>query len=139
MHKAMALKAIRSTLEHGQSVRSFMATVCKTEESIRQAAHALAEIAEALQGAGFEFHVVDPEWQQLAELRGYARTAWIETLASELVKGIHATDGGGNGRAASIIKEIHDLTEIAGVINRSNLDAEFRDNSHPDYDYAMKA
>jgi len=88
MHKAMALKAIRSTLEHGQSVRSFMATVCKSEEIIRQAAHALAEIAEALQEAGFEFHVVDPEWQQLAELRGYARTAWIETLATEQQLGI---------------------------------------------------
>jgi hypothetical protein len=69
----------------------------------------------------------------------HAITCRIEALASELVKGIHATDGSGNGRAASIIKEIHDLTEIAGVINRSNLDAEFRDNSHPDYDYPMKA
>lgn len=69
----------------------------------------------------------------------HAITCRIETLAGELVKGIHATDGAGNFRAASLIREIHDLTEIAGVINRSNLDPEFRDNSHPDYAYAMKA
>lgn len=67
----------------------------------------------------------------------HAITCRIETLAGELVKGIHATDGTGNARAANLIREIRDLTEIAGVINRSNLKMEPRDTSTTDY--AMKA
>jgi len=67
----------------------------------------------------------------------HAGTCRIETLAGELVKGIHSTDSAGNARASYLIREIHDLTEIAGDINRSNLNAEFRNNSPTDY--AMKA
>jgi hypothetical protein len=67
----------------------------------------------------------------------HAITCRIETLAGELVKGIHATDGTGNARASYLIREIHDLTEIAGIINRSNLKVDGRDTSTTDY--AMKA
>ena len=67
----------------------------------------------------------------------HAITCRIETLASELVKTIHATDGPGNARASCLIREIRDLTEIAAVINRSNLKVDKRDTSTTDY--AMKA
>jgi hypothetical protein len=67
----------------------------------------------------------------------HAITCRIETLAGELVKGIHATDSAGNARAANLIREIHDLTEIAGIINHSNLKVEPRYTSTTDY--AMKA
>jgi hypothetical protein len=67
----------------------------------------------------------------------HAITCRIETLAGELVMGIHATDGNGNARAANLIREIHDLTEIAGVINRATLSEQAHDNSPTDY--AMKA
>jgi hypothetical protein len=67
----------------------------------------------------------------------HAVTCRIETLAGELVKGIHATDSAGNARAFNVIREIHDLTEIAGIINRSHFIEHTRDNSPTDY--AMKA
>lgn len=84
---------------------------------------------------------MDPKFllfkQKQIGVLAHAVTCRIETLAGELVKGIHATDSAGNTRAFNVIREIHDLTEIAGIINRTNAVDHYRDNSPTDY--AMKA